>query len=209
MKRYYDLSYGFYEDSFHPFGFPSFRNVQSFVSHGCRHAYAEFSLHTATHIDSPRHMIEDGKRLDQVPLQELIGDAVVIDLSSAYGPERTHSAGITLAHILERLEAGNLTVNAGDALLVYTGWARLYRENPSRYYEEYCTLDSEAAHWVAEKGIRLVAIDAPDIDLRDEYLNSPFQASNHKLLLGKGIYIIENLGGEIASGAPVRLIARV
>ena len=61
-------------------------------------------------------------------------------------------------------------------------------------------------------------------------LEQPFRAGNHRFLLGRGIYIIENVGGEIprvldksfelipaplkvqgefASGAPVRLIGRL
>lgn len=230
MAGYYDLSYGFDEDCFHPFGFPSFRNVQHFASHGCRHAYATFSLHTATHIDAPWHMVRDGMRLDQVPLQELIGGAVVLDLSTHYGPGTPPSRGISREHIQERLERNKLSLETGDALIVYTGRAPLFISDPSRYYREYCTLNAEAAAWVAEKGVRLIGIDAPDIDLRSEYTEQPFRAGNHRLLLGKGIYIVENVGGEItevldrrielipaplkvqgeyASGAPVRLIGRL
>lgn len=230
MASYYDLSYGFDEDCFHPFGFPSFRNVQHFASHGCRHAYATFSLHTATHIDAPWHMVKEGKRLDEIPLQELIGDALVVDLSGHYGPESPPSRGISREHLEDRLKKKNLSLKTGDALIVYTGRAPLFLQEPSRYYEEYCTLDAEAAAWTAEKGVRLIGIDAPDIDLRSEYTEQPFRAGNHRFLLGKGIYIIENVGGEItevldrrielipaplkvqgefASGAPVRLIGRL
>ena len=230
MASYYDLSYGFDEDCFHPFGFPFFRNVQHFASHGCRHAFATFSLHTATHIDAPWHMVRDGRRLDQVPLQELIGRAVALDLSEHYGPETPPSRGISRTHLQERLTQNDLSLEAGDALIVYTGRAPLFLSDPSRYYEEYCTLDAEAAQWAADKGVRLIGIDAPDIDLRTEYTEQPYRAGNHRLLLGRGIYIIENVGGEItrvldksfelipaplkvqgefASGAPVRLIGRL
>ncbi|WP_319559229.1 cyclase family protein [Marispirochaeta sp.] len=227
---YYDLSCGFDEDCFHPFGFPHFRNVQHFASHGCRHACATFSLHTATHIDAPWHMVKDGKRLDEIPLQELIGDALVVDLSENYGPETPPARGISREHLEDRLKKKNLSLKAGDALIVYTGRASLFVHDPSRYYDEYCTLDAGAAAWAAEKGVRLIGIDAPDIDLRSEYTEQPFRAGNHRFLLGKGIYIIENVGGEItevldrrielipaplkvqgefASGAPVRLIGRL
>lgn len=230
MKTYYDLSYGFDEDSFHPFGFPSFRNIQMFPSHGVRHAYVTLSLHTATHMDAPWHMVENGRRMDEIPVQELIGDAVVIDVSEYYRPENATAAGVALEHIESRLREKGLDVKEGDALVVYMGWARIFQSDPSHYYGHYCTLSYEAAQWVRHKKLRLVAIDAPDIDLPSEYTEQPFRATNHRLLLGNGIYIIENLGGEVekvldqrvelipaplkvgggyASGAPVRLLARV
>lgn len=230
MKQNYDLSFGFDENSFHPFGFPSFRNVQMYPSHGVRHAYVTFSLHTATHMDAPWHMVEDGKRLDEITLQELIGDATVLDLSDEYGPHKAGATGIQRAHIEARLSETGLSVQTGDALVLYTGWAKIFHTAPSRYYEKYCTLSYDAAKWVSEKKLRLIAIDAPDIDLRSEYTEAPFRATNHRHLLGNGIYIIENVGGEIeevldkrielipaplkvggdyASGAPVRLIGRI
>lgn len=42
-----------------------------------------FSLgsHNFTHIDSPRHFLEDGKILSDFPLELLIGEALILDVS--------------------------------------------------------------------------------------------------------------------------------
>ena len=78
------------------------------------------------------------------------------------------------------------------------------------------------------RGVRLFGIDAPDLDPPGSYTNQPFSPGNHRMLLGSNVYIIENLGGQVASllgrrvllipapmkvggeyasGAPVRLVA--
>ncbi len=230
MSTYYDLSHVFDENTYHPFGFPSFENRQHFVSHGCRHAIATFSLHTATHFDAPWHMVEDGKRLDELKVQDLVGPALILDVSRHYGIGTLPSQEISVAHLEEALEASGCEVHENDALVVYTGRAQQFLRDSSAYYRDYCTLSPESCRWIAEHRIRLIGIDAPDLDLPHQYDSPPFAPVNHRYLLTKGIYIIENvggqiaeilgkraelipgilnLGGEYASGAPVRLLARI
>lgn len=228
MATYYDLSHAFDENTYHPFGFPAFQNRQHFISHGCRHAIATFSLHTATHFDAPWHMVENGKRLDEIEVQDLIGSAVVLDLSQFYGIDTPPSRGISVEHLEMRLKIAQVELRSGDALILYTGRASQYLANSSAYYTDYCTLSFEACQWIEQHKIRLVGLDAPDVDLPQEYLAPPFAPVNHRYLLSRDIYIIENVGGQVtevlnkrvelipaimkvggayASGAPVRLLA--
>jgi kynurenine formamidase len=228
MKAIYDLSHVFDENTYHPMGFPAFRNVQMFASHGCRHAVATMSLHFATHLDAPWHMVADGKRLDQIDLRELCGPAVILDVSAGYGPQAAAGKGIPPAALEGALRSAGLDIRRGDAVVVYTGWARLYAEQPSRYYSDYSTLSHEACLWLLERGVRLVALDVPDLDLPASYAAAPFDPRNHRAVLGSGVYVIENVGGEVekllgkrvdllpapmklggeyASGAPTRLLA--
>ena len=230
MATYYDLSHVFDENTYHPFGFPTFKNRQHFVSHGCRHAIATFSLHTSTHFDAPWHMVEDGKRLDEINVQDLIGPAVVIDISRFYGIDTPPSRGITTEHLQEGLKQTGYRIQKGDALVIYTGRAMQFQTDTSAYYRDYCTLSPEACRWIADQSLRLVALDAPDLDFPSEYAQTPFSPANHRFLLSRGIYAIENVGGQItevlgrkvelipavlkiggeyASGAPVRLLARI
>lgn len=230
MKELYDLSHVFDENTYHPFGFASFRNIQMFPSHGCRHAVVTMSLHFATHMDAPWHMVEDGKRLDQVDLRELAGEGIAVDLSDLYGPDKAELKAVSLEHLREALGSQGQELRRGDALIVYTGWAGLFHGDPSRYYGRYCTLGNEACGWLVGQGVRLIGLDVPDIDLPDSYREAPFRPRNHRTVLGRGVYVIENVGGEIekilgrrmyllpapmklggeyASGAPTRLVAEV
>ncbi|KZT72440.1 putative cyclase [Daedalea quercina L-15889] len=38
--------------------------------------------HTGTHVDAPYHFIEDGRRIDDIPISRFVGPALVVDLSS-------------------------------------------------------------------------------------------------------------------------------
>ena len=46
----------------------------------CMHKYSS-TTQSFTHIDAPRHVYEDGLTNDQVPLERLIGDGAVIDVT--------------------------------------------------------------------------------------------------------------------------------
>jgi arylformamidase len=229
MPQFYDLTHGFDEDTYHPFGFAHFENIQMFASHGCRHAIVTMSLHFGTHMDAPWHMVEKGRRLDGIDVRDLIGDAVVVDLSATCGPDKGGPREISLDHLKRALSAGGLEIRKRDALIVHTGWAPLFKSEPTRYYQEYRTLEPAAARWLVESGARLFGIDAPDVDLPECYRDVPFAPTNHRTLLGSDVYVVENVGGEIlkvlgrrvllipanlklggeyASGAPVRLLAQ-
>ncbi len=228
MQELYDLTHPFDEDTYHPFGFAHFRNIQMFASHGCRHAVVTMSLHFGTHMDAPWHMVEKGRRLDAIPIRELVGEAVVVDLSGEYGPTKGGPQEISLEDLTRALARAHQEPKRGDALIVYTGWAPLFKAEPYRYYRQYRTLRPEAGEWLVQAGIRLFGIDAPDVDLPECYQEVPFAPRNHLTLLGNNTCIIENVGGEVtsvldrrillipaplklageyASGAPVRLLA--
>ena len=140
---FYDLSHGFDEDTYHPFGFAHFQNVQMFPSHGCRHAVVTMSLHFATHMDAPWHMVETGK---------LIGEAVIIDVSETYAPDKGSSREISLHDVQSSLSAHQEELRKGDALLVHTGWTALFKTEPARYYAGYPTPSRAVCEWAVETG---------------------------------------------------------
>jgi len=228
MPQFFDLSHAFDENTYHPFGFPHFQNREMYASHGARHAIVTMSLHFATHMDAPWHMVENGKQLGSIGIAELVGEALVVDLSADHGPARGNSGVISRDEILRALSSRGHDVRRGDALVVHTGWCGLYAADPTRYYAGYPTLSAEACEWVVKSGIRLVGVDAPDMDPPKSYQEKPFSPMNHRMLLGHNVYVIENVGGEVgaivgervllipapmklageyASGAPVRLLA--
>jgi len=185
MSAYYDLSHPFDENTYHPFGFASFRNIQMFSSHGCRHAIVTMSLHFATHMDTPWHMVEKGRRMDAIPLRDLIGEALVVDLSGKYGPDRNSTREIALADLQKALETHRQELRSGDALIVHTGWVPLFSSDPSRYYDQYCVLSVEACAWLVQVKVRLFGVDAPDVDLPARYEQRPFHPENHRTLLSE------------------------
>lgn len=148
--------------------------------------------HSGTHVDVPYHMIENGKKLDQMPLEQFFGEAIVL------GIPRGELGKIAAEDLEEALERSGLDVCRGDMLLIDTGWGEYYVENPrdSGYLaEKHPGLMIDAAEWLVEKKIKLVGIDvftirhpslAPKITgIRPEQV--------HRILLSNDILIVEQL----------------
>jgi arylformamidase len=55
--------------------------VRTFAKDGARESHVRISAHTGTHVDAPSHFLKDGKTIDQIALERLIGPAKVIDLT--------------------------------------------------------------------------------------------------------------------------------
>jgi arylformamidase len=140
--------------------------------------------HTGTHIDPPLHFLQDGAPIDQIPLDALIGPAVVADLTSVrsdIGPDE-----------LESLDLGP----GVERLLFHTRNSEFWREESPAFTEDYVAVTADGAAWLVEHGIRLVGIDYLSVERR----GTPGHPT-HMTLLGAGVVIVEgmNLDG-VAAG---------
>jgi len=133
--------------------------------------------HTGTHLDAPYHFLEDGAAVDQIPPAQFVGPGAVLDLrSEIQGP--VIEVGTVRAHWPK---------SPVEIVLFETGWSR-QRAWTRRYLYEFPGLSPEAARFVAEKGVKGVGTDTLGID---PFSNSQFEA--HKILLGRGIWVLEAL----------------
>lgn len=131
------------------------------------------SSHTGTHIDAPAHFIKDGKTIDQIPLEYLIGEVKVFEV---YDDD-----SITK----EFLESKN--IEYGDRIFFKTKNSQ-YLSNTSKFYENYVYLSLEAAQFLVEREVKVVGIDYLSIE---EFASYDFAV--HKSLLSNGVVIIEGL----------------
>ncbi len=141
-------------------------------------------LHTGAHIDSPLHCYEDGITTAQIPLDRVVGEASIIDCTSAGEREPVDVA------VLER---GAGDTREGDILLLQTNWTdRAYGDFP-RYFTESPFLTAEAAEWLVARKPSAVGFDffeeycarLPDFSSEDFIC--------HRILLGDGIPMLEGL----------------
>jgi arylformamidase len=149
--------------------------------------------HTGTHLDAPFHFLEDGKTVDAIPPQDLIGSAMLIDL------RRDLDGPIVRRSTLEkRWPSGRSPAVA----LLETGWSR-ERAHTRRYLYEFPGLEPAAAEFLAEQRVKGVGTDTLGID---PFSNSKFEA--HKVLLGRGIWILEALDhlDELREGVEYTLV---
>ncbi|WP_221032761.1 cyclase family protein [Actomonas aquatica] len=142
------------------------------------------SVHNGTHADAPYHYNENGTTIDQVPLDAYVGPAQVVDV-------RGH-ATISVA-LLESLGAPT-----APRLLLHTGaWSA-----PDQFPETWPLLDLDVPAWLAERGVRVIGLDAPSVDALTSKDLPRHHACDHADVL-----ILENLLLDAASPGLYELIA--
>jgi arylformamidase len=150
--------------------------------------------HTGTHMDAPSHFIEDGMTVDEIPPERLVGLACMLDVGGeAEGP-------VVPVRALERHWPTDFRP---EIVLLRTGWSA-ERAPTKRYLYEFPGIDPAGAEWLAGRGVKGVGTDALGID---PYTNAKFEA--HKVLLGRGIWILEALDhlDQLVEGRPYTLVA--
>jgi arylformamidase len=130
----------------------------------------ELMDHVGTHIEAPLHCLKDGMDLSQIPLERLIGDAVILDLREAYS-----DAGVTLRQVREAAEeAGGLNMN--DIVFCMMG--------------ETDYFSTEALRWLVEAGVKLMGVDSAGVELPHSISHAN---ENHLVLFRAGVPLIERL----------------
>lgn len=135
--------------------------------------------HIGTHVECPYHINENGADAATVPLENLVGEAVVADLRGL--APRTE---ITLSMLQNALEkAGG--VQPGDFVLLHTGWDQYY-ETPD--YHDCPYLAPEAAQWMVDQGVKMIGIDTGGAEVPGSE-----QHVNHHIMLDNGVPHVENV----------------
>ena len=133
------------------------------------------SVHLGTHVDAPRHFINDGRTIDQLPLDVLTGPCYVVQL-----PEGVEA--IT-AEVLARTEI----MPEMKRILFGTSNSHFWARGESKFQTEFVAITEDGAQWLAARGVQLVGVD---------YLSvAPYGDSvpTHLILLEAGIVVIEGL----------------
>lgn len=138
-------------------------------------SFLECNVHTGTHIDAPRHFLKNGKTMEQIPLDVLIGPATV-----AHFPN-------TDAITAQDLDDLNLSNNI-ERLLLKTRNAEFWEKDEKKFREDFVALLPDAAQWISDHNIKLVGIDYLSIE---PYRNEGF--STHHILLKADVVIVEGL----------------
>ncbi len=134
--------------------------------------------HAGTHVDAPLHFVEGGKSVDQLPLEVLVGEARVLDLTGVEGqvaPEDLKAAGI----------------GAVTRVLLKTGNSQRLWRQPG-FCKEYVSLSNDAADFLVASGVRLIGVDYLSVERFH-----PDVHHVHEVLLGASVVVLEgvDLGG--------------
>jgi arylformamidase len=131
-------------------------------------------VHTATHMDAPFHFFGSGRSIDEIPLEQCIGPALLVSLAGL-GAEQE----IDLTNLPDLRKK----LRSVPKIVLNTGWARQW--GTPGYFRDHPRLSGQSAEFLRECGVHLVGVDMPSVD------RPPFPA--HLALLGNGIVIVENL----------------
>jgi arylformamidase len=154
-------------------------------------------LHTGSHVDAPLHVIEGGRAMEAVELNEVCGTAVVLDVHEI-GEREAIDTG-HLAKASEALEAG--PPRPGEIIAVRTDWTdRRWGSFPD-YYTRSPYLTPDAATWLAALAPSAVVVDffEEECAVTTEFTSEDFVV--HRALLGAGIPIVEQATHLGAPGA--------
>ena len=132
-----------------------------------------FGSHTGTHADASRHFFDDGQPVDQIPLDRLIGPALLVSFPDSV---RAIGAAELKAHDL-RGRTRILLRTRNSALL-----------SQKQFVPDYTYLAPDGAEYLVDKGVELVGIDYLSIE---QFHSGHHQA--HRTLLAKSVVILEGL----------------
>lgn len=129
----------------------------------------EMGMHTGTHIDTPMHLTDNKKFINEYDLNQFCGAATVIDVRNQdlikYNPQFDEM------------------VSENDIVLLYTGHDENYGKK--EYFTHHPVLDISFAEFLIAKKVKLIGFDLPS---PDQY---PFPI--HQKLFTANILILENL----------------
>lgn len=142
------------------------------------------SIHTGTHIDSPFHFDNDGRKVMDLDLQLYMGPARMIDVAG----RPSIGAEDLAAYDLEGVTR---------LLLRTSSWT-----NPDEFPAEITHLRADMAPFLHARGIRLIGVDVPSVDPLDSK-----ELAAHHGLHAHDIHILEGLALEHVAPGDYELIA--
>jgi kynurenine formamidase len=233
--RLVDLSHTYSEDTLYwPTSPSAFEKTElNFGTNDAGYFYSAYSVctpeHGGTHLDAPLHFAEDGFATDQIPLENLVGAAVIIDIREKTAADRNYRL---MAEDVIAFEERHGKIAPGTIVLLRTGWSRFWPDAMGYLGDDtpndashlhFPGYGAEATRLLAEsRDVSILGIDTASIDYGP---SQDFMA--HRIAAEQGVTNLENLtnldelpatgaivmalpmkiGG--GSGGPVRVVALI
>jgi len=146
-----------------------------------------FGSHTGTHVDAPKHMLDDGQSVDKLPLDVLMGPAVLVDVGN-----KCMSVGAKELKLHELKDHKRILIKTRNSSFI---------RDPD-FREDYTYLAPDGADYLLSLGVRLVGVDYFSIE--------QFHSGHHRThdtLLSAGVIIVEGLDLSLPPPGPYELRA--
>lgn len=185
--------------------------------------------HGGTHIDAPVHFAKGRNSVDQIPLEQLLGPAIVVDVARQCATNPDYQINVS---DFQKWEKENGPIPRGSIVLLRTGFGKYYPDRKKYLGTEergaaavaklhFPGLHPDAANWLAQsRSIKAVGLDTASIDYGQSTL-----FESHRALFEKGVPAFENVANldklpakgfsiialpmkiKGGSGGPLRIIA--
>ena len=180
-------------------GFKLDKVAEGMTPQGYYYAANNFSTaeHGGTHLDAPVHFAAGRHTVDEIPLEQLMGSGVVVDVADKCAADRDYQV---TAEDFQRWEAAHGQLPAGSIVLLRTGFGRFWPDR-ERYLGtaergaaavarlHFPGLAPGAARWlVSSRSIKAVGLDTPSIDYGQSKL-----FESHRVLFERNVPAFENL----------------
>lgn len=137
----------------------------------CNVSSMDMGVHTATHIDSPYHFIEDGDKIESINLEKLMGMCYICNIDTEKYIEKKHLL--------------NIDFNKYKKILFKTKNSSFYKDK--EFNKNFISLSMEGANYLLENGVELIGIDYLSIE------GFFSDGSIHKEILKKKVVILEGI----------------
>lgn len=187
--------------------------------------------HGGTHLDAPIHFYEGRNTVDEIPVSQLIGEAIVVDVSEKALPNPDYEVNVK---DFENWETVNGKIPDSSIVLLRTGYGKFWPDRvkymgtdargPKAVKDlHFPGLHPDAAKWLTEnRNINAIGLDTPSID----YGQSTHYES-HQILFEHNVPAFENVANldrlpvkgafvvalpmkiRGGSGGPLRIVAHI
>ena len=132
-------------------------------------------VHTGTHVDAPHHFLNDGRTVEQLPLEALVGPCYVVQLPD--GVEAITS------EVLDRTEI----TRDMKRVLFGTRNSHVWSKGETKVQTDFVAITEDGAEWLVEHGVQLVGVDYLSVAPYDD------STPTHEVLLKAGVVVVEGL----------------
>ncbi len=187
--------------------------------------------HGGTHLDAPVHFYEERRELHEIPLEDLIGTGIVVDVTLQTEADRDYRVRVSDFQSWEALHG---RIPDGAIVIIRTGWGQYWPDRESYLGTEiigdeaipelsFPGLHPDAAEWlVSNRNIRAIGIDTASIDYgKSEEFKSHVVLARENVPIFENVAYVDQLPStgftiialpmkiEGGSGGPLRIVAVV
>ena len=149
-------------------------------------------------------------RLGVEKVGALMTRGVLIDVAALKGVETLpDSYEISVEDLQQALKRQKLTLEPGDAVIIHTGWGRLWGKDNARYMTRSPGIGVAAGEWLVKQDPMLLGADNVPVEVappKDPQLSGPV---HQMMLVVHGIHLLENLKLDELSGKKIHEFALV